>query len=239
MAWAPKGDVLAVDSGLTGLSLWSTSNGKLLRQFSQGNRFLSWSRDGTVLHAQAEHQIRFIDRLNGTVRVVAEHEDIVLGQSVVSPDGKYVAAIVDSRHVDEVDVWLTGKKKPLYQIPPPPQFELVNYTQSRDNSRIGLIGAQAWVSPDGRAFVVQDNSQTEILDIESLRPVLPPFPGKAWVQWSLSGTLVMVGNLGGAGETRLIRIRDGSQVSSFMPEGYSALSANEDMLARCAASGVQ
>jgi hypothetical protein len=50
---------------------------------------------------------------------------------------------------------------------------------------------------------------------------------------------VMVGNLGGAGETRLIRIRDGSQVSSFMPEGYSALSANEDMLARCAASGVQ
>jgi WD40 repeat protein len=243
VAWAPDGKVIAVDSGETGLSLWDARTGRFLRQLSQGNRFLSWSREGTTVYVQADHQIRSVNRRDGTAVVVTKNvvpndEPIVLGQAVVSLDGRYIAAVVDTRQPDEVDLWQVGRQRPVFQTPWRDGLHIENYAEGFENGRSGSL-IQRQISPDGRQLVVSGNGATEIVDSESGRRVFGPLPEGVWIAWSGSGKLILVGHHAGVGETRLIRASDGQQLSSFKPSGFISLSPNEDLVAMAGSDGVQ
>jgi WD40 repeat protein len=237
VAWAPDGKVLAADSGKTGLLLWDARTGKFLRQLGQGNQFLSWSRDGAILHVVADDQVRFINRGDGIATVATQNEDILQGQTVVSADGRYIAAIVDRRRPDEVDLWRAGTKKPFIQIPWTGAIHMENYGVDSDNTRIGMVWPSQ-VSPNGNQLAVSKDGATEILDSMTGRQAFAPSSPRVWIAWSPSGNLIVVDHAG-AGDTRLIRANSGQPISQFAPSGFVAFSPSEDLIASGGAAGVR
>jgi dipeptidyl aminopeptidase/acylaminoacyl peptidase len=198
VAWSPDGKVLAVDSGRTGLSLWSFRKGKLLCQLTSGIRLISWSRDSTTLHTRIDQEVRFINRNNGETVYSRKTEDKSLDSIVVSADGRHCAVIVGN---SEIDLWRGRQQRPSVQIP---------WTGA-----VGLRGPPYWpygVSPNGRQTVLVVGDAAEIRETESGRRVLGPFPVPDSISWSpISEVIEMVRLLLG----RLIRTADGQQTSSF------------------------
>jgi WD40 repeat protein len=107
--WSPDGQVLALSSGFSGLSLWNERTGSLmlrtrrekgLASITENVISLSWSRDSTILRVATPHHIRFLNRDSGEqVYAVGSENKRWMRCVAGSPDGERLAASFDDGEI--------------------------------------------------------------------------------------------------------------------------------------------
>ena len=229
--WSPDGHVLALSSGLSGLSLWDAQTGTLLRRPRQASEVisLSWSRSGELLYVGTDQQIRFLRRADGAPEYVLKNEtadepirlgavDETIVCSAVSPDGNHLAAFLAGFNDAEIVLWRGRKRTPNTRIP--------------WNEEVQLVAS----SLDGRRSVVSVNGKYELRDAESGRP-LAVLSRAQHVSWSPDNEVIAA--FDGIGQWDLIHALDGRPISSFRASLILHWSPNGEMAAAEVLDGVR
>jgi WD40 repeat protein len=212
--WSPDGQVIALNGGTAGLSLWDAHTGRLLRRLGLGQArdvvSLAWSRDSQLLYVGTPQEIRFIRRADGTPAYVLENNnaDLPMRSTSVSSDGKQLASFLAGFNDAEIDSWRGKKRAPYARIP------------------WKGVARSVELSPDGNRFSVRLDGRFEIRDSDSGR-ILMAIPTPGQVSWSPNGD-VLVASAGDYHD--LLRAADGRPISSIRARGLT-WSPNGDLIA--------